>query len=142
MWKYNNPEELYHYGVLGMKWGMRRASKKGINYTYKSHGQKKYEKKVVKLQSKPKASAKQLTKAQAKLATYKARDISRTEYARKTNLGKAVVKQALLGPIASGAYSRYRAAGYNRVVSVLGSGLPITSKIIENNAAKNRAKSN
>lgn len=39
MWQYNynpNNEELYHYGVLGMKWGVHRARKKGTTYQYQS----------------------------------------------------------------------------------------------------------
>lgn len=141
VWKFNDTDELYHYGVLGMKWRYHRAAKKGIDYTYKSHGQKKYEKKLNKLYSKSQTNRTQrrIEKATKKLQLYQERDKNRAEYARKTNVGKSLVKQVLLGPIGSGSYSRNRAAGYGRVISTLGSGV-ITSRILEKNAAKNRLK--
>ena len=63
MWNYNYTDELYHYGILGMKWGIRRAAKKGTTYTYKSHTTKKYEKKAQKALAKASKDTKYKSKA-------------------------------------------------------------------------------
>lgn len=45
MWNYNHTDELYHYGITGMKWGVRRFQRK--NGTLTSAGKKRYTDKAI-----------------------------------------------------------------------------------------------
>lgn len=141
----NHDTYIYHYGVVGMKWGIRRARKKGKDYAYKSMGQKKYEKKVNKL-SKKKNPGNDLKNAQAKLEMYKARDKNRQDFAESTKTGHAMIRGVLLGGFGAGSYSRLRASGMGKIGSALISGIlpPIASipisKMVENSSARNRAR--
>lgn len=110
----NETNELYHYGVLGMKWGIRRARKQGSSYTYRSMGQKKLERRLKK-QTTAKKDAKTIQKTQNKLDLIKRRDRERQRYTENTSLAKIAAKTLVLGNWGRvSAYNRYRAAGSSR----------------------------
>lgn len=117
MWEYNHtpsPDELYHYGIVGMKWGKRRAAARGQSYTYTSHSTKKYNKKVAKLSKK-----KKLSKAQQEdLTNYKNRakrsaqhDRNMQKLADKTSAGQTTAAILLAGGQNTKGYMQRRAAG-------------------------------
>ena len=137
------------------------AYEQGKKYEYKSHGQKKYEKKYNSLNQKIKDNKdsydkkqllrkrNKLDKIKNKLETYKARDKNRVDYAKTANLGKSILKTVLFGVIGTGNYNRLRSAGQNRIVSALGGSLLGTfiapvgiglSKAVENTAGRSRAQ--
>lgn len=88
---------LQHYGVLGMKWGIRKAEKKGTSYSYTSHRTNVYNKRA------EKAAAKGKTEKAAKYSKYASRsaelDKNKENLARsyKGAAGHVVSKVAGIG---------------------------------------------
>lgn len=98
---------LAHYGVLGMKWGIRRAAKKGVDYSYKSHATKKYERLAEKLAAKGKTDKAKKMANRAK----RSREIDKgeEEFARGIGTGKAVGLSLLTGGSTMKGYMQNRA---------------------------------
>ena len=86
--------ELKHYGVVGMKWGIRRAQKKGTTYTYKSHGTKVYEKKANK--ARIKGNLEKAAKYDKYAKRSKELDSKMQDYASKLSTGKTIAQSFLL----------------------------------------------
>lgn len=118
-----NPNELAHYGVLGMKWGQRRfqykdgsltaAGKKHYEktgeygYTYKSHATKKYDKKAAKALAKGKDAKAEKMKRRAD----RSRELDRREqdYAERVRTGGNIAVRLLTKTIGGKSYQQHLA---------------------------------
>lgn len=120
-------DELKHYGVVGMKWGHRRAQKKGTTYTYTSWGTKKYKRKAEKARLKG-----NMEKAKRYLKYHKKSvelDRKMQKNALSNTNGKVVAKVLLRGFLGGKTYESVKAsAGFknqnaNRAIALVASHL-------------------
>lgn len=98
MWEYNYTYELYHYGIPGMKWGVRRYRKKDGSLTRagrKRYGDDRHEdyKKAHDKKSVSLMSDKELRERNNRLNAEK----QYRELTAKTNVGKKIYKSFISG---------------------------------------------
>lgn len=121
-------EELKHYGVLGMKWGISRSKEvRGVKKAYKKQKRdirynraheydKKYEIKNKQVDSQYK---KDLAAAKEKAADrlFRDGDSDRNHRIANMNLGKALLQSFLMGSYGAKKYNQYRSKDQGRLES-------------------------
>ena len=117
MWKYNNADELYHYGVLGMKWHNRQMRMQEYNNDL-----------VKKRRSQAKDNYNRLKKLGAsRHKLYKARlkadKIERSKYGQTRGqiLGRGILRNIGASIVGSTAYGIARSNGMKKTQNIISS---------------------
>ena len=104
MQQYNQNNELYHYGVLGMRWGVKRARRNLVKADrLRSRGMTE---KANRLEARAKAKLQKHNRYSGGSAT--------VDYTMKQSLGKQLAKSYLFGTYGALKYNEARAKGASR----------------------------
>ena len=98
MWQYNNLDELYHYGILGMRWGHRKSYKNYSKRLFRPHKRNYTSKDYNEVKRLNKKKLNQLSNDQIKIINK--RKQLETDY-KRLNKGKIAKGMAIVGSTAA-----------------------------------------